>query len=640
MPFLRPGHVVATLPLLLSKAVPNARLCRFGLLTLFSVSAAHSAQARPPKAARPFKAVGVKAWTSGSQTFIRARPGAAVPPVAKVARHTPLFVWGKYNGWYRVETHDHIFGWVFNPYLSSPDLVKVREMPRAKAQVASNRTAHQTMYGTPAVLKKHFVTYRAKGALVGLQKQGVYLAAAPKSSKPKTLIAKSSKSASTAAIPAAKTRLASARLASAPRVRNRVLIAEPIPRAFTPRSAAKTVQNSPIPASESPVLPSLSSQFGGVEASAAPRALETQKIAGSSRTLTPSARRLARAASEIASRPAPIVASAPLISVPAAMMPAAPRAVAASKPKTAKKAVVKAKSRSRVASRKARQRQQLRAQMGLSPAAVPATIIAPVSPAELMKAREEYLNARKARFGTLAPAPAQQLPAETPVIGLAPLPAPSGPLGGAPQNLAPAAPARFAPTSFEGEIEALPPLANDGSHPLSALLNDPRIVALAQLTPNSAATPTPKTKIAARGGSPLQRATAMRGGSPRDRFGSGMANQALSYRGMPYIRGAASPKRGFDCSGLVYFLLRQRGYNPPRTAAGYRNWGQSVPRGGLQSGDLVLFANTYKRGISHIGVYLGEGKFVHAATSGTGVRVSSLNERYYAGKYFGARRVK
>jgi cell wall-associated NlpC family hydrolase len=621
MPFLRPGHVVNTL----SSA-------RFGLLTLFSISAAHSAHARP------FKPVGVQAWTSGSQTFIRARPGASVPPVAKVARHTPLYVWGKYNGWYRVETHDHIFGWVFNPYLNSPDLAKVREMPRSKAQIASDRTANQTMYGTPDVLKKHFATYRAKGALVGLQKQGVYIAAAPKSSRPKTLITKAPKAAVKTSVQGPK-----ARLASAPLVRNRVLIAEPVPRAFTPRRELTSVENlSPIPTVETSALAprtaSLSSQFGGsVEAPPAPRAIEAQKIAGVSRTLSPSARRLARAA-EIASRPSAPVAVAPKTIAPvvATIAPVAPRVVAAPKV-AAKKPVAKVAPRRRV-SWKERRRQQLRANMGLSPAAVPATVIAPVSPAELMKAREEYLNARKARFGS--PSPAQQLPAETPVIGLAPLPSPSGPLGGTPQGfLAPAAPGRLAPSSFKGQAQQLPPLASD--HPLTALINDPRVIALAQLTPGSASTaPKAQTKIAARGGSPRDRAAAMRGGSPRDRFGSGMANQALSYRGMPYIRGAASPKRGFDCSGLVYFLLRQRGYNPPRTAAGYRNWGQSVPRGGLQAGDLVLFANTYKRGISHIGVYMGEGKFVHAATSGTGVRVSSLNERYYAGKYYGARRVK
>ena len=147
---------------------------------------------------------------------------------------------------------------------------------------------------------------------------------------------------------------------------------------------------------------------------------------------------------------------------------------------------------------------------------------------------------------------------------------------------------------------------------------------------------------------PYSRRIGDRGGSARDRFagaranrfGDGLASQALSYRGMPYIRGAASPNRGFDCSGLIYFLLRQRGYNPPRTAAGYRNYGKAVGRGQWQTGDLILFANTYKRGISHIGIYLGNGKFVHAATSGSGVRVDALSSSYYAKKYWGARRVR
>jgi cell wall-associated NlpC family hydrolase len=206
--------------------------------------------------------------------------------------------------------------------------------------------------------------------------------------------------------------------------------------------------------------------------------------------------------------------------------------------------------------------------------------------------------------------------------------------------LPPTTPGEFAPMSFEP------------SHPLAPLLGDPYILSLAQLKPKNAAATAPKPFVvtglvstaprvlASRGGSPRDRMAQSRGGSPRDRMGSGMASQALSYRGMRYVRGGVSPTRGFDCSGLIYFLLRQRGYNPPRTAAGYRSWGQNVPKSQLVSGDLVLFANTYKRGISHIGVYLGSGKFVHAATSGTGVRVSSLNEAYYAGKYFGARRPK
>ena len=119
-----------------------------------------------------------------------------------------------------------------------------------------------------------------------------------------------------------------------------------------------------------------------------------------------------------------------------------------------------------------------------------------------------------------------------------------------------------------------------------------------------------------------------------------MATQALGYRGMPYIRGASSPSRGFDCSGLVYYLLRQRGYNPPRTSSGLASFGRSVSRSSLKPGDLVFFSNTYKRGVSHVGVYVGNGNFVHAPNSGSRVKTDSLNSGYYRSKYWGARRVK
>jgi cell wall-associated NlpC family hydrolase len=640
-----------------------------GLLTLFSLSAATAARAKP------VKPVGVRAWTSGSSTYIRARPGATVPPVAKVARHTPLYVWGKYNGWYRVETHDHIFGWVFNEYINSPDLVKVSEMPRTKAKSASNRTANQVMYGTPATLKKHYLTYGAPGALTGLKKQGVYLATAPKPvTKTRTLIAK----------------------ASTPRIRERVVVEPVPPRAYTPRRTPITrtpvdpIEASPVPVVETPetlspvtsVAPlpkklpgntgsgntiSTNSVSGNTISEARPtRSVEAGKIAGASRSVTPSARLFARAASvaaaqtapeaPAASQPIPVVPVAPVVAAPVVVKTnpvavARPKARVAAKPKIAKKAVAKkpvakARPKSRYAASKEKKRQELRLRMGLSPASSPPSVIAPVSPVELMKAREEYLNSRKARLGTPAPV----TPA-SPSVGVAPLPVPSGPLGGSSDSpLSPMPPAGISPMAFEGSPLTLAPLvADENVHPLYQLINSPQVIALAKMKPKAAApanpakAPTANAKptgpLSARGGSPRDRMMS-RGGSPRDRVGSGMATQALSYRGMPYIRGAASPSRGFDCSGLIYFLLRQRGYNPPRTAAGYRNWGQGVSRSQWKAGDLVLFANTYKRGISHIGVYLGEGKFVHAATTRTGVRVSSLNEAYYAKKYFGARRVK
>lgn len=152
-----------------------------------------------------------------------------------------------------------------------------------------------------------------------------------------------------------------------------------------------------------------------------------------------------------------------------------------------------------------------------------------------------------------------------------------------------------------------------------------------------------------RGGSPRDAyAAGVRGGSPRDAyaaqrrasglvFGQGVADSALTYRGTPYRSGGASPN-GFDCSGLVYFLLRQRGFNPPRTAAGLASFGRPVGKNQLQPGDIVLFANTYKRGVSHVGIYLGNDQFVHAPHTGSRVRTDILFAGYYAAKYYGARR--
>lgn len=634
MTFLRPGHPrTLASPVRISTKKPR-RISR--LVSLFSLSAASLSGAAH---AKPFKAVGVKAWTSGSQTFIRARPGANVPVVAKVARHTPLYVWGKYDGWYRVETHDHVFGWVFNQYINSPALSKVREMPRSKARVASNRTANQTMYGSPQLLKKHLAVYGAPGAVKGLEKQGIRVAMVPKTVAPKrkTVVAITPKP-KIALAPKPKIVVAAApkrvvkpiakvfkpRLASVPRVRERVSpipIVEapprvtPVKRVASPKTVRPKVLRVALPVKTAPI---------------APRAVESKRIAALSRSMTPAARRFALAASEAANKPtqsgAPsTVAVAPRQVEISPAIAAKPKRVAAPRAKAKpKKVVAKKSNRNRYVSKRNKNRNQLRAKMGLTPAAIPSTMIAPVSPAELLKARQEYLDARK-----------NQLNSPTPTAPLSPSNGES--LGGPSNSLAPAMPATISPSSFEGQADfgAMPLVMDGDTHPLQPLLSHPYVVALSQLKP-----PTTVAPIAARGGSPRDRAPLHRGGSPRDRIGAGMATQALSYRGMPYIRGAASPQRGFDCSGLIYFLLRQRGYSPPRTAAGYRNWGVGVTRADLKAGDLVLFANTYKRGISHIGVYLGENKFVHAATSSTGVRVSSLNERYYAGKYFGARRPK
>ncbi|MCC7493633.1 MAG: LysM peptidoglycan-binding domain-containing protein [Fimbriimonadaceae bacterium] len=120
--------------------------------------------------------------------------------------------------------------------------------------------------------------------------------------------------------------------------------------------------------------------------------------------------------------------------------------------------------------------------------------------------------------------------------------------------------------------------------------------------------------------------------------GSALARTALSYVGTPYSRGGTS-RGGVDCSGLVYAVCRAHGIRLPRTSSDMYGHGQKVARGNLQAGDLVFFKNTYRSGISHVGVFVGNNRFVHAVRPGRGVQVSSLGEAYYAGRYAGAFRV-
>ncbi len=114
---------------------------------------------------------------------------------------------------------------------------------------------------------------------------------------------------------------------------------------------------------------------------------------------------------------------------------------------------------------------------------------------------------------------------------------------------------------------------------------------------------------------------------------------AYALRGSRYIMGGTS-RSGFDCSGFVrYVLSTTDGVSIPRTAAAQYYHGLPVPVGKMEPGDLVFFKNTYKRGISHVGIYAGQGKFIHAANSHKGVRMDVLNSPYYWGHFAGARRV-
>ena len=117
-----------------------------------------------------------------------------------------------------------------------------------------------------------------------------------------------------------------------------------------------------------------------------------------------------------------------------------------------------------------------------------------------------------------------------------------------------------------------------------------------------------------------------------------IANFAMQFLGYPYVYGAESPSDGFDCSGLVYYCFGQFGYNLYRVANDQmNNNGTPVSRDSLQVGDLVFFG--YGGYADHVGIYIGNNNFVHAANPSSGVRVSSMNETYYLNKYLGARRI-
>jgi len=122
--------------------------------------------------------------------------------------------------------------------------------------------------------------------------------------------------------------------------------------------------------------------------------------------------------------------------------------------------------------------------------------------------------------------------------------------------------------------------------------------------------------------------------------GERIAALAKSFVGYPYIYGAESPSDGFDCSGLVYYCYGQYGYKLARTAGRqYANHGTSVSKSELRPGDLVFFSSDGGYSVTHVGIYLEDGNFVHASTSTTGVIISSLNSSYYTRVWYGAKRI-
>lgn len=127
-------------------------------------------------------------------------------------------------------------------------------------------------------------------------------------------------------------------------------------------------------------------------------------------------------------------------------------------------------------------------------------------------------------------------------------------------------------------------------------------------------------------------------GSTASVTGAQILAEAQKYLGTPYVYGGASPA-GFDCSGFVYYVLKQLGFSPYRTPASQYNQGTYVSKDNLKVGDIVFFAGTYASGISHVGIYAGNGQFIHSPNSRSTVSYSDLTSGYWANHYYGARRM-
>lgn len=122
------------------------------------------------------------------------------------------------------------------------------------------------------------------------------------------------------------------------------------------------------------------------------------------------------------------------------------------------------------------------------------------------------------------------------------------------------------------------------------------------------------------------------------RLGQRVAASAENFIGTQYVWGGTNPNQGFDCSGFTQYVLSTNGIKVPRNSYDQFAVGEAIPKAELEPGDLVFFS-TYAPGPSHLGIYIGDGKFVHALNHNTGVITSKLDNTYYKTHFIGARRV-
>lgn len=121
--------------------------------------------------------------------------------------------------------------------------------------------------------------------------------------------------------------------------------------------------------------------------------------------------------------------------------------------------------------------------------------------------------------------------------------------------------------------------------------------------------------------------------------GADVVSYAKQYLGYRYVSGGSTPKKGFDCSGFTCYVYKNFGVNLSRTSKAQASNGREISKSELQLGDLVIFKGWGTNSIGHVGIYIGDNSFIHAANEDKGVVITSLSDSYYSSKYVTARRV-